>query len=154
MAKRAAAKAKTASGAEAYSDPKLREGLKAKITSGTKGGAAGQWSARKAQLLAHEYEAAGGTYTKPRTAAQKHLKKWTAEKWQTEDGKPAARGKTTARYLPEKAWEKLTPAQKKATDAKKREASRAGTQFVANTTAAKSASRAARKPKPSARSKD
>ena len=38
---------------------------KAKSTvnkAGTKGGKAGQWSARKAQLLAKEYKAKGGGY--------------------------------------------------------------------------------------------
>ena len=33
-----------------------------KIKSGSKGGSAGQWSARKAQLLASEYKKAGGGY--------------------------------------------------------------------------------------------
>ena len=35
-----------------YTDPALRERLKAEITAGDKGGRPGQWSARKAQLLA------------------------------------------------------------------------------------------------------
>ena len=124
-----------------YTQPALRERLKKKIQAGTKGGRAGQWSARKSQLLAHAYEAAGGGYKSPkRTAGQKNLKKWTEEKWQTADGEPAARGKKeTARYLPKKAWEKLSPAEKKATDAKKRAGSRTGEQFVANTAAAKRA---------------
>ena len=116
-----------------YDKPALRERLKNKIMKGTKGGHAGQWSARKAQLLAHEYEAAGGGYTGSRSSAQKHLKKWGDEKWHTSDGKPAKRGKRMARYLPDKAWDKLTPAQKKATDAKKLKASKKGKQFVKNT---------------------
>tara|TARA_R110000822_G_scaffold193960_1_gene332311 strand:+ start:317 stop:433 length:117 start_codon:yes stop_codon:yes gene_type:complete len=33
-----------------------------KIKAGSKGGAAGQWSARKAQMLAKAYKAAGGGY--------------------------------------------------------------------------------------------
>jgi hypothetical protein len=32
------------------------------IKSGTKGGKAGQWSARKAQMLAKQYKAKGGGY--------------------------------------------------------------------------------------------
>jgi len=40
----------------------LRERLFKKIKAGTRGGNAGQWSARKAQLLAREYKAAGGGY--------------------------------------------------------------------------------------------
>ena len=123
----------------AYTKPELRERLKAKITAGTKGGKAGQWSARKAQLLAAEYEKAGGGYTGTKTAAQQHLKKWTGEKWQTADGKPAARKGGTTRYLPKKAWDKLTPTEKKATNAKKQTGSKAGEQFVANTAKAKTA---------------
>ena len=45
-----------------YTKPELRKRLFRKIMRGTKGGRAGQWSARKAQLLAREYEAAGGGY--------------------------------------------------------------------------------------------
>ena len=33
-----------------------------RIKAGTKGGKAGQWSARKAQMLAKSYKAAGGGY--------------------------------------------------------------------------------------------
>jgi hypothetical protein len=132
---------------DSYDKPALRERLKSRIMKGTKGGRAGQWSARKAQLLAHEYEAAGGGYKGARSARQKHLKKWGEEKWQTQDGKPAKRGKTTARYLPKKAWDELTPAQRRATDAKKQKASRRGKQFVANTTSAARAGANARNSK-------
>ena len=45
-----------------YTKPALRKRLFEKIKAGTKGGKAGQWSARKAQLLAREYKAAGGGY--------------------------------------------------------------------------------------------
>ncbi len=128
-----------------YTKPALRERLKKKIQAGEKGGRAGQWSARKSQLLTHEYEEAGGDYkSEKRTASQKSLEKWTDQKWQTADGKPAARGKKeTARYLPKKAWDKLSPAEKKATDKKKRAGSRAGKQVVPNTAAAKKARRKA-----------
>ena len=47
-----------------YTKPELRKRLFRKILAGTKGGNAGQWSARKAQLLAREYESAGGGYRK------------------------------------------------------------------------------------------
>lgn len=123
-----------------YTKPELREQLKEKIKAGDKGGRPDQWSARKAQLLAAEYKKDGGDYKKDApTEKQSHLKSWTKEKWQTSDGKKAQQGKTTARYLPEKAWDKLTPAQKKATDDKKKSASRTGKQFVANTPAARKA---------------
>ncbi len=45
-----------------YTKPTLRKRLFEKVKRGTKGGKAGQWSARKAQLLAKEYKAAGGGY--------------------------------------------------------------------------------------------
>jgi hypothetical protein len=134
-----------ASTAKNYDKPELRERLKAKVMAGDKGGRPGQWSARKAQLLAHEYAAAGGGYTGPRTAAQRHLAKWTDEKWQTKDGKPAAAGKATHRYLPKAAWDKLSAADKRKTDAKKVAASKRGKQFVANTAAAKRARKSAAK---------
>ena len=45
-----------------YTKPALRKRLFSKIKAGTKGGKAGQWSARKAQMLAKAYKAAGGGY--------------------------------------------------------------------------------------------
>jgi len=45
-----------------YTKPTMRKRLFNKIKAGTKGGKAGQWSARKAQMLAKEYKAAGGGY--------------------------------------------------------------------------------------------
>jgi hypothetical protein len=133
----------------AYTKKALRNRLKNKIMAGTRGGKAGQWSARKAQLLAAEYEKAGGGYSGAKTAGQKSLKKWTGEKWRTSDKKPATRkdssGKTvTKRYLPDKAWDKLTPAEKKATNRKKTAGSKKGKQVVKNTKAAAKASKSAR----------
>jgi hypothetical protein len=45
-----------------YTKPELRKSLFKKIKAGTKGGDPGEWSARKAQLLAAEYKKAGGGY--------------------------------------------------------------------------------------------
>lgn len=45
-----------------YSDPALRERLKAEIRAGSKGGEPGTWSARKSQLLTLAYQKAGGGY--------------------------------------------------------------------------------------------
>jgi len=45
-----------------YTKPALRKRLFKKILDGSKGGKPGQWSARKAQMLAREYKAAGGGY--------------------------------------------------------------------------------------------
>lgn len=76
---------------------------------------------------------------------QKSLDKWTKEKWRTSDGKKAQRKGGTTRYLPDAAWKKLTPAERAATNKKKKQGSRAGKQFVANTPAAKKAGKQARK---------
>ncbi|MEZ0612479.1 hypothetical protein ACAW74_28485 [Fibrella sp. WM1] len=133
-------KTKASKKADNYTDPELREKLKADIKAGEKGGKAGQWSARKAQLLAHEYEKAGGGYKDDhKTEAQQHLDKWTDEDWQTADGKPAEREGGTTRYLPKEAWDKLSPAEKKATNAKKVAGSKTGKQNVPNTAKAKKA---------------
>ena len=45
-----------------YTKPTMRKRLFNSIKAGTKGGRAGQWSARKAQLLAARYKKAGGGY--------------------------------------------------------------------------------------------
>ena len=45
-----------------YTKPTMRKRLFEKIKAGSKGGKPGQWSARKAQMLAREYKAAGGGY--------------------------------------------------------------------------------------------
>jgi hypothetical protein len=114
-----------------YTKPKLRERLKNKIMAGSKGGKAGQWSARKAQLLAKEYEAAGGGYKKGKTKSQKSLSKWTKEEWGTKSGKPSVQGKeaTGERYLPKRTREKLSAAEYLATSAQKRRDMKAGKQF-------------------------
>lgn len=45
-----------------YTKPGMRKRLFEQIKSGGKGGAPGQWSARKAQMLALQYKKAGGGY--------------------------------------------------------------------------------------------
>ena len=45
-----------------YTKPTMRKRLFEKIKAGSKGGDPGEWSARKAQLLAKEYKAKGGGY--------------------------------------------------------------------------------------------
>jgi hypothetical protein len=111
----------------AYTKPEVRERLKQKIMSGSKGGDPGEWSARKAQLLATEYEKAGGGYKGGKTDSQKSLTKWTGEKWRTNDGAPSEGKK---RYLPDAAWKGLSPAEKAATNRAKAEGNASGKQFV------------------------
>ena len=45
-----------------YTKPTMRKRLFERIKAGSKGGKPGQWSARKAQMLAKRYKAAGGGY--------------------------------------------------------------------------------------------
>jgi len=45
-----------------YTKPGMRKTLFNQIKAGSKGGKPGQWSARKAQLLARKYKAKGGGY--------------------------------------------------------------------------------------------
>ena len=45
-----------------YTKPAMRKRIFNRIKAGSKGGAAGQWSARKAQMLAQAYKKAGGGY--------------------------------------------------------------------------------------------
>jgi hypothetical protein len=46
-----------------YTKPSMRKQLFNQIKGGGKGGKPGQWSARKAQLLALRYKQSGGGYT-------------------------------------------------------------------------------------------
>jgi len=119
-----------------YTKPALRDSIKKRIMASSQGGKPGQWSARKAQLVAQEYKKRGGGYRGKKNKKQRSLSKWTKEKWTTSDGKPAIRQGGTRRYLPAKAWSKLTPAQRAATNRKKIQGSKRGRQFVANTDAA------------------
>ena len=46
-----------------YTNPTMRKAIFRRIKAGNKGGRSGQWSARKAQMLAKQYKAKGGGYT-------------------------------------------------------------------------------------------
>lgn len=125
-----------------YTDPELRERLKEEIKDSDRGGRAGQWSARKSQLLTQEYEKRGGGYRHPgeRTSSQKSLQEWTEQGWQTEGGSANARHDgETERYLPRTAWEEMTPKQKRDSQDAKRKASAQGRQHADNPKAARSA---------------
>ena len=58
-----------------YTKPAMRERLKDRIMAGSKGGKAGQWSARKAQMLAKAYKEKGGGYKGGEGKKQKKRKK-------------------------------------------------------------------------------
>lgn len=59
---------------------------------------------------------------------QQSLKDWTAQKWRTSDGTPS---KGKKRYLPDAAWNSLSPAEKAATNRAKAAGNAKGKQFVA-----------------------
>jgi hypothetical protein len=107
-------------------NPALWKRIVARIKAGTKGGRAGQWSARKAQLAVSAYKKAGGSYAGSKKETD--LSKWTKQKWRTKSGKPSL--KTGERYLPEKAIKNLSAAEYAATSKAKREGMKKGEQFV------------------------
>jgi hypothetical protein len=55
-------KKSTVNSAGNYTKPGLRKSIFNRIKAGSKGGKPGQWSARKAQIVAKEYKAKGGGY--------------------------------------------------------------------------------------------
>jgi hypothetical protein len=57
-----AKKKSTVNAAGNYTKPTMRKNLVAKVKAGSKGGKPGQWSARKAQMVAKQYKAKGGGY--------------------------------------------------------------------------------------------
>ena len=109
-------------------DPKLWDKVKDEVTSGDKGGRAGQWSARKAQLATAAYKDKGGGY-KGKKTADNHLRQWTAESWGTKSGEASAQ--TGERYLPEAARDSLSARDYARTSDKKRQDTKAGRQFSA-----------------------
>lgn len=106
--------------------PELWETVKAELRDSEKGGKAGEWSARKAQLAVQEYKKRGGGY-RGRKSAENSLKQWTDEEWGTKSGKPS--GETGERYLPAAARDALTDEEYRETTAKKREDAAKGKQF-------------------------
>tara|TARA_R110002012_G_scaffold264189_2_gene447446 strand:+ start:181 stop:546 length:366 start_codon:yes stop_codon:yes gene_type:complete len=81
----------------------------------------GKHSARAMQLAVKYYKDSGGGYSGAKKSTNK-LAKWTKEDW-------GDTGKKGSRYLPKKARQSLTIAEKKATNAKKRKDTAAGKQF-------------------------
>jgi hypothetical protein len=111
-----------------YTKPALRERIKKEVMAGSKGGDPGEWSARKAQLVAQKYEKAGGGYSGSKSSSQKSLSKWTDQKWRTSDNTPSEGKK---RYLPDAAWKAMSSSEKAATNKAKAEGNAKGKQFVA-----------------------
>jgi hypothetical protein len=99
----------------------------ARVKSGSKGGDAGEWSARKAQLAVSEYKKAGGGYSGEKSS-DNSLSKWTDQEWGTKSGKPSK--ETGERYLPKKAIESLSSSEYAATTRAKRKGTKKGQQHV------------------------
>jgi hypothetical protein len=117
--------------AKNYTKPSLRSRIVAEVKAGTKGGKAGQWSARKSQIVTKRYEEAGGGYKGKKAEPQKSLSKWTKQEWTTKSGKPSTQGlkATGERYLPKKAVKAMPSKEYAATTRKKREDTAKGKQF-------------------------
>ncbi len=62
-----------------------------------------------------------------REKSQQSLKNWGDQKWRTSDKKPS---KGKKRYLPDAAWNALSPAEKAATNKAKAKGNKSGKQFV------------------------
>jgi hypothetical protein len=107
------------------SNPSLWKRIVASVKASSKGGDAGEWSARKAQLAVQQYKKSGGDYKGPKKETS--LSKWTKQDWTTSSGKPSE-GKR--RYLPKAAWSALSSAQKAATNKAKAKGDSEGKQFV------------------------
>jgi hypothetical protein len=112
----------------ARSNPKLWDKVVAQVKAGNKGGDAGEWSARKAQLAGKLYKDKGGGYSGGKTKEQESLSKWTKQEWTTKSGKPSS--ETGERYLPKKAIKSLSESEYAATTKAKREGTKSGKQFV------------------------
>ena len=98
----------------------------AAVKAGTKGGRAGQWSARKAQIATARYKKSGGGYSGAKKTSNS-LSKWSKQKWRTSDG---SKSEGKKRYLPDAAWKALSPAEKRATNRAKAAGNKKGKQFV------------------------
>ena len=107
-------------------NPSKWKRIVAAVKAGTKGGRAGQWSARKAQIATARYKKSGGGY-KGAKKASNSLSKWSKQKWRTSDG---SKSEGKKRYLPDAAWKALSPAEKKATNRAKAKGNKKGKQFV------------------------
>jgi len=98
----------------------------ASVKAGSKGGPAGKWSARKAQLATARYKKSGGGYKGAKSSSNK-LSKWTKQEWgyttKGDEKKPKSK---RGRYLPKKVRASLSASEKAATNKRKRTATKAG----------------------------
>ena len=99
--------------------PELWDEIKIKWHKGAKGGQAGKWNARKAQLAVQEYKRESekrfgdSGYRTKRPGKRNTLVKWTKEDWGYVSKSARAQNEGDGRYLPREVREKLTPSEKK-----------------------------------------
>jgi hypothetical protein len=107
--------------------PALWKRIVSEVKSGSKGGPAGKWSARKAQLATARYKKAGGGY-RGKKSSSNSLSKWTKQKWRTSDGSPSRNPgrKSVKRYLPDKAWKNMSAKEKASANRSKSAGSKKG----------------------------
>ncbi len=90
----------------------------------------GKHSARAMQLAVKYYKQMGGRYGGAKSSSNK-LSKWTKQDWgyvsKGDEKKPKSQ---KGRYLPKSVRTSLTDAQKRATNRKKKEASKKGKQYA------------------------
>lgn len=104
------------------SNPKLWEAAKREA----KAKMGGKHSARAMQLAVAIYKKKGGKF-EGKKSSENSLAKWTRQEWRTSDG---SKSEGKKRYLPDKAWDALSPAEKAATNRAKAEGDKKGKQFV------------------------
>lgn len=108
--------------------PSLWKRIVASVKRGTKGGRAGQWSARKAQIATAKYKKSGGGYSGAKSSKNK-LTKWSKQKWDYVSKGDSKKPKSKrGRYLPESVRKTLTKSQKAATNKRKKQANKKGKQ--------------------------
>lgn len=83
-------------------------------------------SARKMQWATQYYKKKGGGYVGSKTTSNR-LVRWTKQKWRTADGGKSGGRK---RYLPEKAWQVLSPRERRETNRAKLKGYKRGKQYV------------------------
>lgn len=105
------------------SDPKLWERAKAAACAQAR---LCDHSARKMQWATRYYKQHGGKYAGKRSK-KNSLRAWSRQRWRTHSGRPS---QGRLRYLPDRAWAKLSPDQVRRTNAAKARGSRRGKQWV------------------------
>ena len=115
-------------------EPLLWKRIVAKYKRGIKGGKAGQWSARKAQLATLDYQSRfpnkQAAYIGKRSRSNS-LKVWTKQAWGTRSGRNSIQGPKASgeRYLDRRSLANLTAKEYKETTAAKRRQIRKRKQF-------------------------